>query len=157
MALLGFALVSCSIAIVLSSCAPCELFADGGAGGGKAQAFRIVVGEGGGFAGTWEGYTIWSDGTVAAWSGRKARENEHEVGKLPPDTLCALWGDAKLLMQTPTVEASGNLVRFLKVTVGDTTRSYSWVPVLGAVRSKATYQGYHDRCIAVIRKAVTPR
>lgn len=118
--------------------------------------FRIVLGEGGGIAGTWEGYTISGSGAVFAWKGRLAGENEREVGRLPADTMCALWEAVQKLKTVPSVKSSGSLVRYLQVAIQETSREYSWKPMIGMNLSKTQYQEFHDRCIAAIRDSLVP-
>jgi hypothetical protein len=117
---------------------------------------RIVLGEGGGFAGKWEGYTIYGDGVVHAWSGQGARENEREVGRLDVDTMWVIWEAVKGLEQVPGVDSTGSLVRFFNVTVQDTTREYSWRPRMGASVTKTAYEKIHARCITAIQNSMKP-
>lgn len=148
-------LLLCAFAVIPVACRPCDLDSAAPTDPAKKSMLRIVLGEGGGITGTWKGHTITGDGAVYAWSGRGARENEHEAGRLPSDTICVLWDAVKTLSNAPPVDSSGSLVRFLSVTVQDSTRKYSWRPKLGANLPGDVYQEMYDRCIAAIRTAMT--
>ncbi|HSQ76763.1 MAG TPA: hypothetical protein VLT13_14470, partial [Bacteroidota bacterium] len=52
--------------------------------------------------------------------------------------------------------SAGSLVRFLSLTVQDTTREYTWRPQLGQHLSRTLYQNFYDRCIAAIQRSLTP-
>jgi len=147
-------LLLCVFAAVPVACTPCDLDSTARTEEGKKAVLLIVLGEGGGINGKWEGHTIAGDGAVYAWSGRGARENEHEVGRMPADTMCALWDAVKILSTVPPVDSSGSLVRFLSVTRQDSTRKYSWRPQLGRNLPNSSYKEIYDRCSAAITQSV---
>lgn len=117
---------------------------------------HIVLGEGGGFAGTWDGYTITGSGVVSRWSGKRARQGEVEIGTLDADTMCALWDAAKSVTAPPIRDSVGSLVRFLSLMVQDSTREYAWSPRIGQSTSRTSYQEFYDRCMAAIQRSLTP-
>ena len=143
------------LAALMGGCAPCELDSIAHSEGEKRSAFRIVFGEGGGISGAWTGYTIAGNGAVSSWTGRGARENEREAGRLPSDTMCVLWDAARSLTAQPQIDSSGSLVRTLNVTTGDSTRTYTWRPSFGGGRAVPMYQEFFDRCSAAIRTSMT--
>jgi hypothetical protein len=143
------------LAVVPVACAPCDLDSTARTEQEKKDVLCVIFGEGGGIRGTWDGHTITGDGVVYAWNGRGARENEHEVGRMPVDTMCALWDAARSLSATPPVDSTGSLVRFLSVTVKDSTRKYSWRPKLGAGQPTRSYQEFYDRCGSAIHHSMT--
>lgn len=153
---LGAVIVLCILGVVAGSCARCDLDSAGKTDEGKDIMLRILLGEGGGFAGTWDGYTITGSGTVYRWSGKGARENEAEIGTLDADTMCTLWDEAKLLKTVPPADSAGSLVRFLSVTAQDTTREYTWRPQLGQRLSRTLYQRFYDHCLTVIQQSLMP-
>jgi hypothetical protein len=136
-------------------CAPCALDSVAHTEQERRAVFSIVLGEGGGITGTWEGYTIAGNGAVAFWKGRGARENEREAGRLPADTMGVLWDAARMLAVHPATDSTGSLVRYLSVTTGDTTRTYTWKPRLGVGQLPSAYQKYYERCSAAIRTSMT--
>ena len=146
--------VMCILAVLPVGCAPCDLDAVAHSEQEKKAAFTIVFGEGGGISGTWTGHTITGNGTVSSWSGRGARENEREAGRLPSDTMCVLWDAAGTLAATPPADPTGSLVRYLSVTRGDSTRTYTWRPRLGMGQATPPYQEFYDRCSAAIRTSM---
>lgn len=150
-------LLLCVFAAVPVACTPCDLDSTARTEEGKRVVLRIVLGEGGGIIGKWEGHTITGDGAVYAWSGRGVRDDEHEVGRLPADTMCALWDAAKTLSTVPQVDSSGSLVRFLSVTMQGSTRKFSWRPQLGRDMPKSPYQEIYDRCNAAIDHSMNPK
>jgi len=147
-------LLLCVVAIVPVACTPGDQDFTGQTAEGKKAMMRIVLGEGGGITGTWEGYTITGDGAVYAWKGGGARENELEIGLLPADTVGVFWDVMKELSTVPPVVSSGSLVRFLSVTMQDSTLTYSWKPQLGTKTTKAAYQELFDRCNAAIGRSM---
>ena len=148
-------LVLSILAAMPLACAPCDLDSTARTEQEKKAVFCIVLGEGGGIRGTWNGHTVTGDGLVYVWNGRGARENEREVGRMPPDTMCALWDAARSLSTTFPVDSTGSLVRFLSVTIRDSTRKYSWIPKLGTGLPGHSYQEFYDRCGSAIRRSVT--
>lgn len=143
------------LAALTAGCAPCELDAVAHSEAEKRTAFRIVFGEGGGISGAWTGYTIAGNGAVSSWTGRGAHENEREAGRLPSDTMCVLWDAARSLAAQPQIDSSGSIVRYLSVTAGDSTRTYTWRPSFGVGRAVPFYQEFFDRCSAAIRTSMT--
>ena len=51
----------------------------------------LAIGKGGGFAGTWLGYSVYPDGQIQAWRGPVASRKGEPVGTLPPAALDSLW------------------------------------------------------------------
>ena len=145
----------CILAALPVACAPCGLDSVAHTEQEKRAVFSVVLGEAGGISGTWSGHTITGNGAVYTWSGRGARENEQEAGRLPADTMCVLWDAAKSLAATPSTDSLGSLVRYLTVTAGDTVRKYTWKPRLGVNQPAAPYQEFYDRCQSAIRRAMT--
>ncbi|MBP1655448.1 MAG: hypothetical protein H6Q31_49 [Bacteroidetes bacterium] len=153
---LGAVIILCALGVIAGSCARCDLDSAGKTEEGKNTMLRIVLGEGGGFAGTWDGYTITGTGAVYKWSGKGARENEVEIGTLDADTMCTLWDEAKALRTVPPTDSAGSLVRFLSLTVQDTTREYTWRPQLGQSPFRPLYQHFYDHCLIVVQKSLLP-
>lgn len=145
----------CILSAMPVACAPCDLDSTARTEQEKRAVFCIVLGEGGGIRGTWKGYTITGDGVVRSWEGRGARENEQEAGRMPADTICALWDAANALTATSPADSAGSLLRYLSVTVKDSTRKYSWRPQLGAGLPSPSFQAFYDRCSTAIHRSLT--
>ena len=90
--------------------------------------FGIVFGEGGGFAGLWQGYTIKPDGTVLGWQGRVAEQNPRVIGKLSRAQQLALWQQVQGLDYfTLDSQERSNMTAFMRVTAKGNTHAVSWL------------------------------
>ena len=154
--LLGSSALLCIFVLVVGACSSCDPDTIGQKEKAKPAQFRIVMGEGGGFAGSWQGYTIRGEGTVYAWSGKGARENEHQIGRLSPDTLCALWEAVQGLESIQQADSLGSLTQFIEITVQDSSKTFSWRPRPGVSTTKTAYQRLHERCAAAVRVSLMP-
>lgn len=93
------------------------------------EDFTMVFGEGGGFTGRWDGYSIESDGDVLAWSGPTAGEERTPVGSLTAAQMDDLWArvqDAQFFDQN--VRETGNITAIIEVTAGGRKHRVSWIP-----------------------------
>ncbi len=153
---LGSSALLCILVLVAGACSSCDPDTIGQKENGKPALLRIVLGEGGGFAGSWQGYTISDEGTVYAWSGKGARENEHQIGRLSTDTLCALWDAVQDLETVQEADSAGSLIRFIQITVQDSSKTFSWRPQPGVSITKTAYQRLHERCAEAIRTSLIP-
>lgn len=153
---IGFLSLLCTLVFLVGACSACDPDTIGQKEKDKPAQLRIVIGEGGGFAGSWQGYTIRGEGTVFAWNGKGARENERPIGRLSSDTLCALWDAVQDLESIQPTNSAGSLTQFIEITVQDSSKTYSWQPRPGASRTKAAYQRLHERCATAIRTSLIP-
>ena len=91
--------------------------------------YSLVLGSGGGFAGTSEGYIIDSTGVVTSWRGTTlAMSTRKEIGTLDADTkadLQKLIEDKKLL--DTQYGTSGNLTSFLLLQSQTARHTISWL------------------------------
>ena len=97
------------------------------------EDFTIRFGQGGGFSGLWQGYTIRPDGTVWQWSGAVAGRDEEPAGQLSVAQMDALWQrvEASDFFDQDT-RVVGNMTAFIEVQAGGRTHRGSWIPrVLG--------------------------
>jgi hypothetical protein len=137
-------------------CHPCEFNQVAKTGEAKKVALCIVLGEGGGIAGSWEGHTITGDGQVYVWRGGAARANERLLGRLPADTICALWDAARTLGGKPPDDSTGSLIQLLAVTMEGATTKYTWRPRIGTEVPPEGFRQFYDRCLAALRNSMTP-
>lgn len=103
------------------------------------EDFNMVVGQGGGFAGLWKGYTIEADGTVKAWSGLIQNEKAEVVGKLDADQLQALWAqvqESDYFGQKS--QEVGNMTAFLEITADSTMHRTTWIPHVEGIEEPET-------------------
>lgn len=101
--------------------------------------FRVVLGQGGGFAGLWSGYTILADGSVQAWSGPVQNENPEVIGMLPGDRMRALWRqilEADYFNQDS--QETGNMTAFMEITADSTVHRTSWIPIVEGIEEPTT-------------------
>ncbi|MBF8294008.1 MAG: hypothetical protein HW389_553 [Bacteroidetes bacterium] len=113
--------------------------------------FRLVIGEGGGFTGQWNGYTVDSLGTVFAWSGMMAEENPRRLTKLTHRLFNELWQnieDARFF----DVDASGtgNITQLMIVSANGKLHSASWAKGTVAESSTSPVQRLYASCRTVI-------
>jgi hypothetical protein len=142
-------------AMVFASCSTCGLDTVAKTDEAKRLALHIVVGEGGGIAGRWEGHTIMGDGSVYHWKGRGAGESPQLFGRLPADTMCALW-DAAISLRSPAPgDSTGSLVQMLTVTAADSTKRYAWRPNLGVGSRHEDFEVFYDRCLSALRNSTS--
>lgn len=146
------------IFLVIVSVITC-LGSSGCAGSQRAQMhddvppdFVIVLGQGGGFSGMWEGHSVRADGTVTAWRGLD-REDERHLGTLSAQQLENIWQRLNHddLLDRSLAE-TGNLTSFLEVTAGGSTRRLTWAS--GADTDDATVAAA-ESAFQEIRRMVT--
>jgi hypothetical protein len=110
------------------------------AGPGPVPAdFAVVLGQGGGFTGHWEGYTIQRDGTVLAWGGAKAGDNPEPVGTLEPGQVEALWTRVQEAgFFSEDQDERGNMTATLRITAGGEENSAYWIPSIEGIEPVTT-------------------
>ncbi len=91
--------------------------------------FALMLGQGGGFAGLWEGYAIAPDGAVTAWKGYVAGDNAAPADTLTAAQRQALWERIEVAgFFDYEREETGNITAFLEVTADGRTHRASWIP-----------------------------
>jgi hypothetical protein len=95
---------------------------------------RVVFGEGGGFVGTWRGFTIEADGSLWRWSGPVAEAAAERVGMLSKHEMRAVWN---WIEEASFFEAEGgepsNLTAVIRVRANDREHRVTWSPGVEAV------------------------
>ena len=118
--------------------------------------FFIEVGEGGGFTGLWQGYSVDSTGAVQELSGRTLGAARAPVGTLSADSLRSLWRhitESGILSEAPSL-AAGNMTRTLTITAHGATTRYSWPKSLSPERSTARLDDLYTYIVAMITRTV---
>ncbi len=93
--------------------------------------FSIVLGSGGGFAGTWSGYIVGPDGAVSRWSGVTSSDDVEQIGSLSREELAAAWTEVEKAKYFSTqLEETGNMTAFLEITADGRKHRTSWVPTV---------------------------
>ena len=95
--------------------------------------FTVRFGQGGGFSGRWQGYTVRPDGAVARWNGPTAGANEEPAGQLSAAQMQALWQRVEAAdFFAQDAREVGNMTAFIEVEAEGRTHRASWIPrVLG--------------------------
>ena len=88
---------------------------------------QIQFGEGGGFTGMWQGYTIQADGTVSTWQGRTVGDKPEVIGKLSSEQLQALWREVQSAdFFAQSLSETGNMTAILQVTANKKQHVVKW-------------------------------
>jgi hypothetical protein len=89
----------------------------------------ITLGEGGGFAGRYEGYMIGREGEVRSWSGQFPGENTLSYAGLSQAHLADLW-DYLVTVRFFEIQLqqTGNLTAFIDLVADGRRHRISWVP-----------------------------
>jgi hypothetical protein len=107
----------------------------------------VVCGQGGGFTGLWEGHTVRSDGTVLAWSGRKAEEESHLIGSLTSEQKLALWRKIEeVKFFDLKSDERGNMTAYVRITANGRTHEVWWVPRMSEPVSESPLQQLFTLC-----------
>ncbi|MCK4306419.1 MAG: hypothetical protein KAY24_19410 [Candidatus Eisenbacteria sp.] len=138
---------------ILASCSRSEQRNSSQTGKSRSSAgalptdLTIVFGEGGGFTGLWEGYTIQPDGNVLHWRGPVAEQDPQQVGRLSETDRRDLW--AKIRQQDFFAQESrepGELTRFFRVTADGKTHQIQWVPQIGTAQDTFVPAELYGHC-----------
>lgn len=119
------------------------------------ENLKIVLGEGGGVTGRWQGYSIEADGSVHRWDGHRAEQNPQKLGKLPERAMGELWSAAKAnrLFRDQPRRSPGNLSRMLTIIAGKDTIEQIWVPSFFARRDKkSAVELFFEQCYELLRR-----
>jgi len=125
--------------------------------GGKPPAdFALTFGEGGGFTGRWQGYTIQAEGSIYAWQGKMAGDHAILSGKLTEEQMRLLWRELeKEKFFEQELDQRGNMTAILRVTASGKTKELAWVPQYGsATVAKSTPQRLQQYCQQLVQQAV---
>jgi hypothetical protein len=115
--------------------------------------FRLVIGEGGGFAGQWVGYTIDSTGGILSWRGRTAEDDSKPSGRLGRNQIAELWGkiDNAHFFEIDTF-GPGNLTQLIIVTANGKTHRALWAKQDATISKRSPIQDLYDVCRSIIER-----
>jgi len=116
--------------------------------------FQLVIGEGGGFTGQWNGYIVDSAGTVSTWRGISPDQNVKRTAKLARKQFDKLWqviANARFFEIDTT--GTGNMTVALQVTANETVHRTSWAKPSGIRSPLAPVQVLYDSCRAIVSRA----
>ncbi len=117
--------------------------------------FSLVFGEGGGFTGLWQGYTINAEGSISSWQGRMAGENAKPSGQLSGKQMKALWQELhKTSFFTQESDERGNMTAIMRVTANGATKELAWIPQMNAASAaKTAPQQLQQYCRQLVEEA----
>jgi hypothetical protein len=114
---------------------------------------RLVTGEGGGFAGEWNGYTVDSSGSVFSWQGFKAEENSKRTSILKAAQLRELW---KSIADGHFFEidssGTGNMTQFMTVSANGKVHRVSWAKPGATASDPTPVQRIFNTCRGIITR-----
>ena len=117
------------------------------------EDFRLVCGQGGGFTGLWDGFTVQADGQVFSWSGRMAEENLTPAGKLDSEKVNALSSRLEQLgFFSMRLEEYGNMTAIIDLTSGGQQHRVSWPPKIGGLDTFTPIDSFYVECISTLRE-----
>jgi hypothetical protein len=89
--------------------------------------FRLLIGEGGGFTGSYAGYLVHADGSLYEWRSRSAAEDTVLLARLTPAQLEALRERVAQGLTDADFDETGNVSAFIDLTDGGRRRRVTWV------------------------------
>lgn len=116
--------------------------------------FQLVIGEGGGFTGVWNGHIVDSTGTVSSWRGISPDQNIKRTGKLNRQQLEKIWQmivNARFFDIDTT--GTGNMTVAMQVSASGTVHRTSWAKPSGTRSPLAPVQLLYDSCRTIVSRA----
>jgi hypothetical protein len=114
---------------------------------------RLVIGEGGGFTGEWNGYTVDSTGSVFSWKGAKAEENSQRASNLKATQLHELWNTiANGHFFEIDASGTGNMTQFMTVSANGKVHRVSWAKPSARASDLTPVQRMYDTCRDIITR-----
>ena len=93
------------------------------------ENFRVVFGQGGGFAGLWEGFTVQPDGSVLEWQGRYQEDGAKPSGQLDAEQIGLLWQCVEEHdFFTQEQDDRGNMTGHIRIFANADTHQVFWRP-----------------------------
>jgi hypothetical protein len=115
--------------------------------------FQLVIGEGGGFTGQWNGFVVDSTGTVSSWRGTTPEQNVKHTTKLARAQFDKLW---QMIVNARYFEidtsGTGNMTVAMQVTANGTVHRTSWSKPSGARTRLAPVQVLYDSCRTLVSR-----
>jgi hypothetical protein len=115
--------------------------------------FQLMIGEGGGFTGQWNGYVVDSTGTVSTWRGSSPDQNVKRTVKLARQQFDRLWrtiANARFF-DIDTI-GTGNMTVAMQVTANGTVHRASWAKPSGTRSHLAPVQVLYDSCRTIVSR-----
>ncbi len=114
--------------------------------------FRLLLSEGGGVTGRWQGFLIHADGQVFRWQGGLARADSQQVGRLKPEQLRSLWQQiqSRQLLSAELL-SPGNMSQKIEITANGKTHRLIWASNSDASPLQKQVSRLYDSWIRMIR------
>ncbi len=119
---------------------------------------KIVLGDGGGIAGMWNGYTVIAPDSILRWKGSEPGLNPAPAGVLDRDTVLAWWQFIRdqRIMQKPSIRKTANYLQGISILTGESRVDFVW-PLSAANDSTiAAMAAFRARCLRTIRRSLNP-
>ena len=116
--------------------------------------FQLVIGEGGGFTGLWNGYVVDSTGAVSTWRGISPEQNAKRTAKLARQQFAKLW-QTIVNARFFDIDSSGtgNVTVAMQVTANGTVHRTSWAKPTGTQSPLTPVQVLYDSCRTIVTRA----
>lgn len=117
------------------------------------RVFQISVSGGGGFAGSWSGCTLASDGAVRLWT-RRGAGAEATTKQAAGSAAKALEFEKRLLEGGAlglVAEGAGNMTARVAYATADSSRTWSWPGVGENENTPAPFRGWYSEVQAYCR------
>jgi hypothetical protein len=115
--------------------------------------FHLMIGEGGGFTGQWNGFVVDSTGTVSSWRGTTPEQNVKRTTKLARPQFEKLW---QMILNARYFDidtsGTGNMTVAMQVTANGTVHRTSWSKPSGARTRLAPVQALYDSCRTLVSR-----
>ena len=120
--------------------------------------FSIQFGEGGGFTGMWQGYTIKANGDILSWQGRTYGENPESVGTLSQEDVQTIWREVQQAsFFSQTLSETGNMTAIMRVTANDKRHEVSWAATAAQAQQAVALINLREQCRKMVEKATDQR
>jgi hypothetical protein len=114
---------------------------------------HLVIGEGGGFTGEWNGYTVDSSGSVFSWRGTKAEEHSQRASKLTATQFRELWNSiADGYFFEIDSSGTGNMTQFMTVSANGKVHRVSWAKSSATASDLTPVQRIYNTCRGIITR-----
>ncbi len=119
---------------------------------------KIILGDGGGLAGTWNGFTVIAPDSILRWKGSEPGVNPAPAGVLDRDTLLTWWQFIRdqRIMQKPSIRKTANYLQALSFLTGGTRVDFVWSPSADNDSTIAAMAAFRARCLRAIRQSLNP-
>jgi len=115
--------------------------------------FHLVIGEGGGFTGEWNGNTVDSTGLIFSWRGAKAEQDAKQISRLKTAQFHELWQSIEE-GRFFDIDSSGfgNMTEFMMVSANGKVHRVSWAKQGPTASDLTPVQRIYNTCRGIIAR-----